>query len=126
MSLKPQRPCRYPGCPNLTADKSGYCPAHLEQTRRQYDHERGTSTQRGYNYRWQRASKLYLAEHPLCEICLKKNPPITKAATLVDHIEPHRGDYDLFWDERNWQSSCKDCHDIKTAKEDGAFGNPRT
>jgi 5-methylcytosine-specific restriction protein A len=48
------------------------------------------------------------------------------AATMVDHIIPHRGDQKLFWDsEHNWQSGCKLCHDRKTAREDGGFGNPR-
>ena len=35
-------------------------------------------------------------------------------ATVVDHIIPHRGDKRLFWDEKNWQPLCKDCHDRKT------------
>jgi len=35
-------------------------------------------------------------------------------ATVVDHILPHRGDEDLFWDESNWQPLCKRCHDRKT------------
>jgi len=117
------RPCRYPGCPALTPAKSGYCSIHEKQLARQYDKDRGTASQRGYDARWRRASKLYLAEHPLCALCAKETPPVIRAAVLVDHIIPHRGDYALFWDESNWQSSCKECHDIKTAKEDGAFGN---
>jgi 5-methylcytosine-specific restriction protein A len=47
------------------------------------------------------------------------------AATTVDHIRPHRGDYDLMWDESNWQSLCTWHHNVKTAKEDGAFGNQK-
>lgn len=43
-------------------------------------------------------------------------------AIIVDHIIPHRGDMKLFWDEDNWQSLCKHCHDVKTAKEDGGLG----
>jgi 5-methylcytosine-specific restriction protein A len=39
-------------------------------------------------------------------------------ATVVDHIVPHRGDVKLFWDENNWQSLCKSCHDHKTMTED--------
>ncbi|WP_289184903.1 HNH endonuclease [uncultured Parasutterella sp.] len=31
----------------------------------------------------------------------------------------------MFWDESNWQALCKHCHDVKTAKEDGGFGNER-
>ena len=36
----------------------------------------------------------------------------TTAATVVDHIKPHRGDDRLFWDfDNNVQSLCKPCHD---------------
>ena len=37
-------------------------------------------------------------------------------ATVVDHIVPHRGDPRLFWDEKNWQPLCKECHDRKTGQ----------
>lgn len=43
-------------------------------------------------------------------------------ANVVDHIKPHRGDKVLFWDSANWQPLCKECHDRKTATEDGGFG----
>jgi 5-methylcytosine-specific restriction protein A len=42
---------------------------------------------------------------------------------VVDHIIPHRGDQALFWDEENWQPLCLVCHNAKTAREDGGFGN---
>jgi len=32
-------------------------------------------------------------------------------ATLVDHVDPHHGDPDKFWDTSMWQSSCKWHHD---------------
>jgi len=44
-------------------------------------------------------------------------------ARIVDHVIPHRGDQELFWDTSNWQPLCKRCHDVKTAGEDGGFGN---
>jgi 5-methylcytosine-specific restriction protein A len=125
MPVKPSRPCKYPGCPHLAIDERiGYCETHLRQSRRQQDSQRGNSNQRGYTYRWQQASKHYLIEHPLCVYCLEKKPPVLRSATLVDHYIPHRGNYTLLWDESNWRSSCDECHNIKTAKEDGAFGNP--
>ena len=123
MPTKPARPCRWPRCPQLTLDRSGYCAAHLKAARAQHDAQRGTAAQRGYGARWQRAGKAYLREHPLCEICLKKNPPVIEPATLVDHIIPHRGDPVLFWDPGNWESASEHCHNEKTAREDGAFGN---
>jgi 5-methylcytosine-specific restriction endonuclease McrA len=36
---------------------------------------------------------------------------LTVAATVVDHITPHKGDAALFWDPANWQPLCKRCHD---------------
>jgi len=122
MPFLPARPCRQPGCPKLTRHKSGYCDLHLKQTRRQYDKDRGSAAARGYDRRWQRYAKMFLSEHPLCAECLKLG--WTKVAAVVDHITPHRGDYQLFWDSANHQSLCKEHHDRKTAKEDGAFGNP--
>lgn len=47
---------------------------------------------------------------------------IVEAASVVDHIVPHKGDQKLFWRRSNWQSLCKRCHDVKTATEDGGFG----
>ncbi|WP_338080605.1 HNH endonuclease signature motif containing protein [Cohnella luojiensis] len=44
------------------------------------------------------------------------------AATVVDHIKPHKGNKILFWDKNNWQPLCKQHHDRKTAIEDGGFG----
>jgi len=40
------------------------------------------------------------------------------AATVVDHVIPHRGDAALMWDKSNWQALCKHCHDCKTGNED--------
>ena len=33
------------------------------------------------------------------------------AATVVDHITPHKGDLKLFWSRSNWQPLCKPHHD---------------
>jgi 5-methylcytosine-specific restriction protein A len=51
-------------------------------------------------------------------------PEIVTATACIDHFIPHKGNPALFNDEDNWRSSCDGCHAIKTAKEDGAFGNP--
>jgi len=37
-------------------------------------------------------------------------------AMIVDHIIPHKGDMDLFWNKANWQSLCERHHNIKSAK----------
>lgn len=53
---------------------------------------------------------------PWCIRCKEKGRLVP--ATVVDHIKPHRGDPDLFWDEKNWQPLCKSCHDHKTMTKD--------
>lgn len=88
---------------------------------------RGTAAQRGYGSRWQKARAAFLAEHTLCECrdggCCPNG--CLRAATVVDHIVPHKGDAELFWDSaRNWRSLCKRCHDRATARYDGGFGRP--
>ena len=82
---------------------------------------RQTAAQRGYGSRWQKARATFLARSPLCVECEKAGR--VTAAAVVDHIVPHQGDQGLFWDTDNWQSLCKTHHDIKTAREDGGFGN---
>ncbi len=36
---------------------------------------------------------------------------LMRTAEVVDHIQPHRGNYELFADSRNWQPLCQPCHD---------------
>jgi 5-methylcytosine-specific restriction protein A len=38
-------------------------------------------------------------------------------AIVVDHIIPHRGNKELFWNRENWQPLCRPHHDRKTTKE---------
>jgi len=78
-----------------------------------YEQDRRTARQRGYNSRWDKCSKLYLAAHPLCKMCEANG--VVKLATQTDHIIPHRGDRRLFWDHDNWQPLCESCHSAKTA-----------
>jgi hypothetical protein len=49
-----------------------------------------------------------LAIEPLCRMCQSEG--VTMAATVVDHIEPHRGDYKKFWFGK-LQSLCAWHHD---------------
>lgn len=58
--------------------------------------------------RWRRASCAYLARNPLCAMCTAAGR--TSLSTVTDHIEPHRGDTELFWDEANWQGLCATDH----------------
>lgn len=73
--------------------------------------DRRKTAERGYGARWQKARAEYLSrpENVLCVMCGAEGR-IT-AATVVDHITPHRGDEALMWDESNWQPLCKPHHD---------------
>lgn len=73
---------------------------------------RESAAKRGYDHRWRRAAREFLAEegHHVCCLC---NAAI---ATQVDHIVPHRGDHRLFWDRKNWQPACRPCHSRKTRR----------
>lgn len=113
MPKRPNTPCKHPSCPKLVPYGTKYCDEHkalhTEEVRSAYT--------RGYNRQWQKASKAFLNAHPLCEKC-KAEGRYTKA-TVVDHIIPHRGNRELFWNRDNWQALCKHCHDVKTMTEDG-------
>ncbi|NMA84113.1 MAG: HNH endonuclease [Epulopiscium sp.] len=80
MLRKPNKPCKYPGYPELT--EGNYCKVHQRE--------------------W-----------------------IENIIVAVDHIKPHKGNEDLFYDINNLQSLCKSCHDRKTAKEDLYLLTPR-
>jgi 5-methylcytosine-specific restriction protein A len=44
--------------------------------------------------RWQRLRGMQLRRHLLCKFCLERG--IVTAANLVDHVIPHRGDWNAF------------------------------
>lgn len=117
--MRPKRPCNQVGCMTLT--DSRFCAAHTKEEQQVQDRWRGSSAQRGYGHAWRKARAGYLRSHPLCETCRDEGRRVT--ANVVDHIEPHRGDQDKFWDYDNWQAMCTPCHSRKTATEDGGFGN---
>ena len=85
--------------------------------------QRGSSTSRGYGYRWQLAREDHLRRHPYCAECSTPDRPV--AAVVVDHTIPPRlteakqsgiaerisEAWRLFWSRDNWQSLCKHCHD---------------
>lgn len=112
MAQKPLRPCRHPGCPALTRD--GYCPKH-----------KPAKASRRVSAQWHGWYSLpiwtedlrpaQLLREPFCRECAKRG--IRTRATVVDHVKPFRGDWELFVDPANHQSLCKHHHDQKTAQE---------
>lgn len=118
MASKPLRPCRHPGCPNLT--RAGYCESHKP---RQAARRMSADYHSWYSKPiWTgdlRPAQLF--REPFCRECARKYPPSDPRhrtrATVVDHVIPFRGRWDLFVDSNNHQSLCKSCHDRKTALE---------
>lgn len=125
MPFASPKPCKHSGCRNLTT-QGAYCVEHAKAKQKQIESQRGSSTERGYGYRWQKASKAFLRAHPLCQCddC-KEGEKRLLPSQVVDHRIPHRGDMKLFWDSENWQAMHKVCHDRKTAREDGGFRGAR-
>jgi len=111
MPDRPYRPCPHPGCGVLTLN--GRCDAHRRD--RIWYRDRGSATSQLYDKRWERARLSFLRRHPLCACARCEGKAV--AASVVDHIIPHEGDLARFWDEQNWQSMAKPCHDRKTMSE---------
>lgn len=117
MPRKPKKPCRYPGCPNLT-DES-YCPDHKRLVAARYNrYERTPEMKQRYNGVWPAVRRRYITAHPLCEMCLREGR--TTAAQEVHHIVPlaEGGTHD----EDNLMALCKSCHSRITALEGGRWG----
>mgnify|MGYP000751678542 CR=1 FL=1 len=112
-----QRPCTYPGCGVRT--NGSRCPKHPYEMKRT-----AAAKERNKLYntaRWRKRSKAHKAANPLCVDCMRAGR--VTAVDVTDHTTPHKGSEQLFFDENNWQSLCHKCHNIKTATEDGGFGN---
>jgi 5-methylcytosine-specific restriction enzyme A len=58
--------------------------------------------------RWRRIRRAQLRAEPLCRMCLERDGRVV-VATIVDHIEPHRGDWNKFL-TGSLQSLCAHCH----------------
>ena len=58
---------------------------------------------------WRSMRLAQLRKEPLCAYCMKAGS-IT-AALVADHVIPHKGKRELFFDDANLQSLCKTCHD---------------
>lgn len=104
MPVFPLKHCAFPGCGALFRGSGSYCEKHKQiaqdqraDRRRQIDRERGSAASRGYSSAWRKAREGFLARHPFCVQCEAEGFP--RLAAVVDHIIPHKGDKELFWDE---------------------------
>lgn len=118
MASKPLRPCRAPGCRNLTS--SGYCQEHQALRPRLEGLERGDSAA-WHSWYWttlwrKELRPQQLAREPWCRECAKRG--LRVRATDVDHVVPHNGDWYAFT-HGELQSLCHSCHSRKTLRELG-------
>ncbi|WP_433762040.1 HNH endonuclease [Brucella anthropi] len=97
----------------MASKPKSFRPSHLgtvQQSQRDYEARRGSSRERGYTARWDRAAVAFKRDNPLCIGCEAIDR--VELASVVDHIIPHKGDDVLFWDQANWQPCCTKHHDI--------------
>lgn len=81
----------------------------IPASKKKYLKDKDLRSGREYNsHRWRQDRKRFLRKNPLCVFCKQRGKIV--AATVVDHIEPHKGDMKLFWNKSNWQGLCKTCH----------------
>lgn len=128
--------CSHAGCPEVvpfgTVRCAGHEARHAVQAKER-DRQRGTASQRGYGAAWSAFSRRWRAEHPLCEECKRQGRIVP--AECVDHrVRWQSGATEaererLKYSPDNLESLCNsppwECHRRKTARRDGAFGNPR-
>lgn len=109
-------PCSQPRCPHMAP-----CPIH-KTPRAVYDQQRGSSTQRGYGYNWQKMRLNILHRDPICQDPFRTG--CHAPATQADHIIPKwAGGTDSL---DNGEGLCESCHARKTRLEQGLrfFNSP--
>lgn len=118
--------CDAPDCRTPVPAGVRYCGKHDKPTVQDKEeaaaHERSRSRNEWWRKwyhtaHWRALRGLVLGRDPVCVRCNRF------AATVADHIKPHKGNWGMFCDMDNLQGLCKQCHDTKTATEDGGGGN---
>jgi 5-methylcytosine-specific restriction protein A len=66
--------------------------------------------------RWKRMRVHQLSCEPLCRMCKQRD--VIRGACVADHVVPHKGSEQLFFNDRNLQSLCRDCHTITKARQE--------
>lgn len=69
-----------------------------------------------HTWRWTQLSRVFRAEHPLCEECKRQGR--LRPSTCVDHIEPWPicGEK-RFFDRANLQALCEECNNTKGQRD---------
>lgn len=107
------KPCRHPGCPELTHER--YCPPHATQHQSDITSKRQVNPQLAQEHRfynsptWRALRAQHLSREPLCRSCGAKGRD-------VDHKVPiNQGGKRT--DPNNLQTLCQSCHNRKRQRE---------
>ena len=120
MPKRPQRPCSYPGCPELTERR--FCEKHEKIANQNYErYARNKSNKRRYGRAWKRIRDKYVSLHPFCEICYSNG--VLVATEEVHHKKPlsEGGTHE----RENLISLCKSCHSRVHADRGDRFNKNR-
>jgi 5-methylcytosine-specific restriction protein A len=84
---------------------------------------RQSAWRRGYDAEWSELRAQHLLREPMCGRCADRG--VVRQAKVVDHIESIKQRPELRLVDTNLQSPCWPCHNAKTNRYDGGFGNKR-
>jgi 5-methylcytosine-specific restriction protein A len=88
-------------CGRIVKDRCEYCNPK--------ENHKQTTKERGYDYSWDKLSKLKRTHNPLCEVCCEKG--MVTPATEVHHKVKIKNRPDLRLDWDNLMSVCRSCHE---------------
>ncbi|WP_036264413.1 HNH endonuclease signature motif containing protein [Methylocapsa aurea] len=113
----PVRAPRICSCGNIVpSNERCACQIKRDQERKyRFDQTRPNARKRGYTAEWTKEAKAFLKANPNCRKC-------GEPASVVDHIQPHRGNMRLFWNKANWQPLCTHCHNVTKQSEEKRLG----
>jgi 5-methylcytosine-specific restriction protein A len=78
-------PCLEPGCGRFTRNGSR-CPTHQQARDQQWERQRPSRSERGYDHRWARLAREAIAEHPWGVDC--GTPGDARNPLCGDHLVP--------------------------------------
>ncbi|MBS1015189.1 HNH endonuclease [Acetobacter persici] len=84
------------------------------QRRKEFDQQRGTSRQRGYDADWERVRAMHLALHPRCCVPGCRTPT---DRLNVDHIESVRKNPEKRLNLANLRTLCQSHHSSRTSRD---------
>jgi 5-methylcytosine-specific restriction endonuclease McrA len=72
---------------------------------------------------WKTLRVRVLQKFPICPVCIHRG--LLTPSVDVDHIKPHQGQREGFYDEGNLWALCKKCHAKKSAFESNKIKPPK-